>query len=154
RDWKLIRIIQSRIEEHTASVHLEVRHESVPVRHRSPPGPGVEVHAREAERRRNERGRRLGVRPEGLTVENRFRIELAGPQLRSTRRTVASSTPSSVVNGVRSGASATMAPDVQIATGPAVEPPPDAGRDGIVDHRVAERALNADRAQRPVTLEE
>ena len=73
---------------------------------------------------------------------------LPGPQACSTVRTVGDVRAKQLANGSRLGASAMIAPDVEVAVGPAVEPMADAGRERVVDGRVAERALDADRRQR------
>src|SRR5262249_33907991 len=43
--------------------------------------------------------------------------------------------------------------DVEVPVGPAVEAMADAGREGIVDRRMAERALDADRREAPTGVE-
>jgi len=68
------------------------------------------VDACQSERGRDERRRRFAVRPEGLRIHEELGVELAGPQLLRTVRTVAWSVPRSEATALRSGASATMAP--------------------------------------------
>src|SRR6476469_4160453 len=77
-DRKLTRLVETRIEERSFAVHFQVRNERVPVRHRSPAGPRMEVHAGQAERRRNQRRGRLTVSTERLAVQDQLSIEAAG----------------------------------------------------------------------------
>src|SRR5579884_2168245 len=55
RDRKLSGVVQPMIPKSSLAVHLQSGHERVPVRYRTPAGPGMEVNAAEAERGRNER---------------------------------------------------------------------------------------------------
>ena len=74
------RIVQAGIKETSFSVHLDIGDECIPVRHAAPPGPGVEVHARHAERGRDERcsrTSRIGI--ERLTIDEQFGIKFSGP---------------------------------------------------------------------------
>lgn len=45
-------------------------------------------------------------------------------------------------------------PDVQIPIGPSVQAMSDPGGEGVIDGGMAQRALNADRAESPVRVEE
>lgn len=75
RHRKLQRIIQPRIEERPLAVHFEVGDERVPMRDASPSGPRVKIHASQAKRRRQERGRRSAAGSESLAVEAQLRVE-------------------------------------------------------------------------------
>src|SRR6185436_5538900 len=73
---KLARVVEPRIVEGAAALHLEVRYERIPVRHRAPACPRMHVDASKAERRRNQRCGRLAVRTERLAIEQQFGVEL------------------------------------------------------------------------------
>ncbi len=136
-DRKLARVVQARVPESALSVHLEVRDEGIPVGHRTPSGPGVEVHAREAEGRRNER-RRV------LAVEEELGVELSRAPARHHRpRHLVGNAEQGVDHG-EIGREVDDLTDVQIAIGPAVEPASDPGREGVVHCGVAEGALDSD----------
>ena len=110
-DRELRRVVQARVEERALAVHLQVRDERVPVRDRAPAGPGVQVDAGQAERRRDQRRRRLAVRTERLAVEEQLGVELARPpgvEHLAHRRLVDAEQRRRPAD--RSGASATIAP--------------------------------------------
>ena len=56
-DRELRGIVEPRIVERALALHLEIGDERVPVRDRSPAGPGMQVDAGQVERRRNQRRR-------------------------------------------------------------------------------------------------
>ena len=153
-DRELVRIVQTRIVEGTGAVHLQVGHKGVPVGYPSPPSPGVEVYACEAERRGNQRGSRLSVRTEGLAVQDQFRIELAGTP------TIQHGPNGSLVNTEQFGERGYIrrrrddGADVEITVGPAIQPRTDTRSERVIDGGVAERALDADRLQGSVLVEE
>src|SRR5262249_20341737 len=74
---ELRRVRQTRIEECSGSMHVEVRNERIPVRHTAPAGVGVLIHTSEARRRGNEYRRRTAVGTECLPVEKQLCVELA-----------------------------------------------------------------------------
>src|SRR5205823_10089009 len=69
RDRELRRVVQPRIEEGSLAMHLEVRDEGVPVRHRAPSGPGVQVDTGQAEGGWDERRGVLAVGAQRLSVQ-------------------------------------------------------------------------------------
>ena len=146
-DGKAQRIVEPRVDERALAVHLEVRDKRIPVRDAAPPGIGVQVDARQPERRRKQRRRALPVRPERLAVEEQLRVELARPPA------VQHGAHGRLIGLQQIGDDAQIRrerddrADVQIAIGPAVEPAADARRDGVVDGRMAQRALDADRRE-------
>src|ERR1019366_6206081 len=80
RDWKLDGIVEARIEESPAAVHLEVRDERVPVRDRTPrTGPGVKIDTGQSERRRDQHGRCCSIGAESFAIEEKFGVEFARP---------------------------------------------------------------------------
>jgi hypothetical protein len=114
----------------------------------------VQVHARQPERRRDERRCRAPIWLKCLAVENELGVELPrspaakdaphrrgvhAQQLRERRQPW----------GERDDRS-----NVQIAVGPSIQPSSDPGRNRIIHARVAQRALNADGAERSIALEE
>ena len=144
RDRKLARVIEPRIVERAFPLHLEHGDECIPMGDRAPAGVGMEVHAREAERRRDQRRGAAPVRLERLAIEQQLRVELAGPptlehvahgrfvdaeQLRERR---------DARRERHDGA------DVQVAVRPAVAPSADAGRERVVDGAVAKSARDTD----------
>ena len=141
RDRELRRVVQPGIEEGALAVHLEIGDERVPVRHGAPAGVGVQVDAGEAERRRDQRRRGLAVRPERLAVEEQLGVELArSPAVRAPCAPSAWSRLQQVATALQVGRERDDRADVQVAIGPAVEPLADAGRERVVDGRMAQRA--------------
>src|SRR5262249_17316651 len=55
---ELHRVVQSSVEESSNATHVKVRDKGIPVRDRSPPGPGMQVDAAEPESRWDQRGAR------------------------------------------------------------------------------------------------
>jgi hypothetical protein len=79
-DGKLDRIIQARIDKRPLAVQLQIGHKGVPVNDRPPgAGPGMQVHARQPERGRNEGRCRLTVWAKSLAVQDQLAIEFARP---------------------------------------------------------------------------
>src|SRR5688500_18426661 len=72
---KLPWVIQTRVEECPLAVHLQVGDKGVPMGHRTPAGIGMQIHACQAEGRRDERRRGFTVRAESLAVEQQFGVE-------------------------------------------------------------------------------
>src|SRR5215475_13854520 len=75
--WELSRVIQSRIEKSAFAVHLQVGDKSIPMRHRTPARPGVQIYARQTEGRRNQSGCRLSITLKAFSIEKHFRVELS-----------------------------------------------------------------------------
>jgi hypothetical protein len=107
----------------------------------------VRVDAREPERRRQQRRGRTSVGTECLTVEEELGIELPWAP------TAEHSTHGGLIGFQQVGYGREIwgerddGADVEVAIGPAIEPPADARRHGIVDSGVAQRALDADGLQ-------
>ncbi|OWK23252.1 hypothetical protein AJ87_35560 [Rhizobium yanglingense] len=79
-DWILLRIVKARVVEHTFAMHFKIADIGVPVADSAPrSGPSMVVHTCQSECRGIERGGRLSVRPESLSVEVQFSIELSRP---------------------------------------------------------------------------
>src|SRR5690242_7113936 len=73
-DWKLLSIIQARIEEPAFPMHLEVSYEGIPVRNGPPSDPGVKIYSSQAKRRRNQGcPRYVGAR--NVTIRHLLRVE-------------------------------------------------------------------------------
>src|SRR5207302_10030082 len=58
RDGELRSVVESRIEEPALAMQLEVGHKGIPVRHRTPANPRMQIHSAQAKRGRNERSSR------------------------------------------------------------------------------------------------
>src|SRR6185503_1514284 len=77
-DRILLRIVQSRIEEGSFAVHLQIRDKRIPVTDRAPSaGPGVQVHPGLAESWRDQGCGGFTVRTKRFAVEVEFGVELA-----------------------------------------------------------------------------
>ena len=72
-------IIQSRIKEVAFAMHLKIRNKRVPVRHGTPSGECMQVHAGKPERRRNKCRGRFAVRTERFSVHKELSVKLARP---------------------------------------------------------------------------
>src|SRR6185295_12246774 len=117
----------------------------VPVRHRTEAGPGVEVYARQAERRRNQRARLPAVGPEGLAVLVQDGVEAPGTPAREHFLDGRLVDAEKIGEGLEVWSEREDDADVEVAIGPAIQALADARRKGIVDLRVAQRALRAER---------
>src|SRR5215471_20952995 len=73
-DRKFYRIIKARIIEGPFAVHLQVGHKSIPMCHRPPACPRVEVDAGKTESGRNQCGGGLSIRPESFAVEEKLGV--------------------------------------------------------------------------------
>ena len=118
--------------------------------HRAPARPRVQVDARRGRTPAGSASR--PVLPSGrnaLPSRNSSASNLPGaPAVRAPSRTVALVDAEQRRDGAeRSGASATIAPTFRSRFAQPSQPMADAGRERIVDRRVAERALDADRRQ-------
>ena len=76
-DWILILVAEPSVEERSQAVHLGHPDVGVPVGDRSEAGPGGEVHAGQAERRRDQRSRLLAVGAKGLAILVQKRVVAA-----------------------------------------------------------------------------
>src|SRR5450759_4081340 len=65
---ELSEIIEPRIEERPLTVHLQIRHKRIPIRHGTPSSPGMQVHARESECRWNQYCGCLSIRAKGCLL--------------------------------------------------------------------------------------
>src|SRR2546425_270812 len=81
----LVLAAQARIEERARAVHLGRANVRVPVGDRAEPGPRVQVDAREAEGRWDQRPGLLPIRPERLPVLVELCVEAARPPAREHR---------------------------------------------------------------------
>jgi hypothetical protein len=149
----LILVREARIEEVPQAVHLGLRYVGIPVGHGPEAGPGAEVHAGEAERRRNERARLLSVRAEGLAILVEDRVVAARSPAREHLLHGGLVDPEEVGERLEIGGERDDGADVQVAVGPAVQALADAGGERVVDVRVAERALDAERLDPPGRVE-
>ncbi|TMH58338.1 MAG: hypothetical protein E6H62_01385 [Betaproteobacteria bacterium] len=105
----------------------------------------MEVHACEAERGRNQGARLPAVRTQGLAVLVELGVEAPGAPAVQHRLYRGHIDSQQVGDRGEVGSERNDESDVQVAVGPAVEAPADPGREGVVDGRVAKRALNAHR---------
>src|ERR1044071_1189208 len=134
-------------------MHFQVGNERIPVRHRTPSGPGMKVDAHEAEGRWDECRRRLAVGPESLTVEEQLRIELSwSPTLQdcSHSRLVHAQ---QIRDRLEVRTQRRNRANVEVAIDPSVETTADAGRKRVVHRRVAERTGNADRLKASIVFD-
>src|SRR5690242_6150665 len=77
-DRKLIGIIQAWIKKPSFTVHLQVCDERVPMCHRAPSRPSMEVYARQTERGRDQYRSRVPIRTETLPIQKQLSVKLAG----------------------------------------------------------------------------
>src|SRR5579863_6388759 len=167
---ELLSVVQAGVEEPARAVHLEVGHERVPVRHRAPPRPGMEIYSSQAKSGRNQRGSGYiracnhavadlpGVKC--LAVQKQLGIEF------SRSPTVEHLPHGGLIDSQKVGYRVEIGRErydpsyIQITVRPAIQTVTDAtgagvGRDlactesrkRIVDRRVTERALYAERLQ-------
>src|SRR5579859_2554494 len=90
-DRELRRIVQSWIEEPPYPMHLQNGYKGVPVRHRSPTRPSVQIDPPQSKSRRYQGSRRFSVRSKGFAVQRQLCVKLARPptqQHRSHRRLI------------------------------------------------------------------
>src|SRR5262245_21761565 len=71
-------VVQPRIEERAFPVYFQIRDEGIPMCHRTPAGPRVQIHTRQTECRRNQRGGGFSVIAKSLSIEKHFGVEFAG----------------------------------------------------------------------------
>ena len=155
RDRKLLSIVQPWVNEIAPAMHLEVGHERIPVRHTTPGArPRMLIDPRQAECRRDQRGGGLAIGTERLTVECELGVELARPPAGEHLANGRLVDPQKVYVGLQCRGQGHNGPDVQIAVGPAIEPTADAGRQGVVDMGMAERALDAEGREASLRIEE
>ena len=135
-------------------MHLQVRHESVPVRHRSPPCPRVQTGTGQAVCGRQERRRRFSIRPERFPIQEHLRIELSGPPARQHRleRRLVDTEEGGYDPEI--GSERDDGADIQIAIGPAIQPAADSGGERVIDRGVAQRARDTHRVQVAAGVEE
>src|SRR5215213_8578705 len=126
---KLHWIIQARIVERTLPVHLEVCDERVPMRHRSPAGPGMKIHACKTESRRQESCRGFAVRTESLAVEKQLRIELARSPALQNRSHCRFTHAQQFCDWLKIRTQRRDRADVEIAIGPTIKTLADTGRE-------------------------
>ena len=112
------------------------------------------IDPRQAERRRNQRGGGLAVGTERLAVECELGVELARPPACEHLANGRLVDPQQVDVGLQGRGQRHDGADVQIAVGPPVEPAADAGREGVVHMRMAERALDTHGRDPPLRIEE
>jgi hypothetical protein len=145
-------VVEPWVEEGSLPVHLEIGDEGVPVRDRTPAGPGVQVHSGETEGRRDERGRGLSVRPEPFPVQEDLGVELARspPEEHLAQRVLRHAEESRHRREI--GRQVDDGPHVQVLVGPAVQAMTDAGGEGVIDGGMAHRALDADRPEPALSI--
>src|SRR5438552_3391087 len=154
RNRVLIPVAEPRIEERARAVHLGRANVRVPVGDRAEPSPRVQVDAREAEGRWEKRSGLLPIRPERLPVLVKLCVEAARPPAREhcfDRREIDAQ---EIGEGFEVRRERHDGADVQVAVRPAVEAPADAGGERVVDGRVTESALEADRSDAAARVEE
>src|SRR5439155_1031674 len=154
RNRVLIPVAEPRIEERARAVHLGRANVRVPVGDRAEPSPRVQVDAREAEGRWEKRSGLLPIRPERLPVLVKLCVEAARPPAREhcfDRREIDTK---EIGAGFEVRRERHDRADVQVAVRPAVEAPADAGGARVVDGRVTEGALEADRSDAAARVEE
>ena len=160
-DGKLDRIIQARIDKRPLAVQLQIGHKGVPVNDRPPgAGPGMQVHARQPERGRNEGRCRLTVWAKSLAVQDQLAIEFARPPTGEDGAHGRLIDPQQRGERAEVGGQGDDGAYVEIAVGPPIQPMADrAGRnpwstERVVDPRVAQRALKTDGLELALATEE
>ncbi len=146
-DRELHRVVEPRVEERAAAVHLEIGDEGVPVRDTAPARPGVQIDACQAERGRDERRGGAAVGLKGLAVERQLGVELPRAPAVEDRAHGGLVDAQEIDERLHAGSQRDDRADVQVAVRPAVEASTDARRQLVVDRGMAQRALDADRAE-------
>ena len=161
---KLGGVVQARIEEPALAVHFKVGDKGIPMRDRAPAGPRVKVHASKPEGWRNQRRARhipaghhtvrALLRIKCLAVQDQFRVEFTRSPTaeHGTHRVLADTEQTGNRAEVRSKRHDSA--NIEIAVGPAIQPVPDASRERVIDRRMAQGTLDADRDQMPGAIEE
>jgi hypothetical protein len=113
----------------------------------------MQVHSREAEGGWNESGRGFAIGAKSFAVHKQLGIEMTGApavQNPTYRGFIRAKKFSYRLQSRRKRYDRTH---IQITVGPTVQAVADAGSEGIVDSRVAERALNANGLKVPLAVE-
>src|SRR5712692_8392558 len=105
----------------------------------------MKVYAGEAERGRDQRARLPSVGPEGLAVLVELGVEAARAPAIEHLLHRCDIHSEKIGEGLEVRGERDDDTDIQVAVGPAVQSFPDAGRERIIDGRMAEGALNAHR---------
>src|SRR5579864_875626 len=113
----------------------------------------MQIHARKAERWRNQHGRSLAIGAKRFAVERKFRVKVARTPTVEHFSHCRLIDAEQIGEGLQIWSESDNRANVQIAICPAIEAVSDAGREGIVDGGMAQGALNADRAQRSLFIE-
>ena len=148
------RVVEPRIVEVTDAVHLQHRDERIPVRDRSPSGPGVQVDARQSEGGRDQGRRRLAVGPEPLAVHQQLGVELARTPRSDDGAHGRLVDAKQLGDGREIWRRSDDGTHVQIAIRPPVQALSNPRREGIVDGGMTDRALNPHRLDLPGIVEE
>src|SRR5262245_24747703 len=127
-DRKFYRIIQARIIEGPFAVHLQVGHKGIPMCHRPPAGPRVEVDACETESGRNQCRGGLSIRPESFAVEEKLGVEFPRPPTGERRPDGRYIDPQEISHRLEIGGERHDRSDIEVTVGPAVQPAADARR--------------------------
>src|ERR1051326_3636531 len=99
----------------------------------SPARPGVEIHTRKPEGRRNKCRRRLSVRPKSLTVQDQFGVELYRTPTTKHGADGGLIDAKMVCEERQIRCKRHNRPDVQVPVGPTVEPFPNTRGEIVVD---------------------
>src|SRR6266508_4572094 len=153
-DRKFYWIIQSRIIEGPFAVHLQVGHKSIPMCHRPPAGPRVEVDACETESGRNQCCGGLSIRAESFAVEEKLGIEFPRPPTGEHRPDGRHIDSQEISHRLEVGSERHNRSDIEITVGPAVQPAADAHGQRVVHSRVAEGTTDTHRLESPVRIED
>jgi hypothetical protein len=144
-DGELVRIVQSRIEERLLAVHFQIGYKGVPVRHRTPSGPGVKVHTRQTKSRRNQCRSRFAIRFQPLTVQNEFGVKFSWPPAIKHLEDGGNIHTQDVSDGLEVGRKGHNGSHVEIAVCPPVQTVANPLNKGVVYGGMAEGTLNTHR---------
>src|SRR5581483_4167419 len=160
-DGELLCIVQTRIKESPFAVQFKIGKQRVPVRDCAPvSGPGVKIDASQSECWGNEDRGRLAIGTKFFAIEEQLGVEFARPPAGQHFLHGWHVGAEDVGYWLQVGRKRHDLSSVQVLVRPAVEAMSDhtgrnsGGRKGVVNTRVAERALQADRFQLSFRIKE
>ncbi len=152
-NWKTGGVRQSRVKESAFAMHLEVCDKSIPVGHRTPACPGMQIDSCQAKRRRNQRRGRFGA-VKGLSIHKEFSIEFSRPPAYEHRADSGFIHIQQLGYAAEVGRKIDDRSNIQVPVGPAILAMTDSGSQRIVNGGMAECALDAHRFQIAGMVEE
>src|SRR5262245_12255307 len=125
---RILRFVgEALVEESPRTVHFTRPYVRVPIRDRSKPRPRVEVHARQTERRWNQRAGLFAVRAERFAVVVEYGIEPTRPPAREHLLHGGSIDAERIAERFQIRSERRDGSNIEIAVGPSIEPLADTG---------------------------